>query len=332
MYLEKSENKPTYKNQVILDSIVNRLKESQKKEIQIIPILSQKELDTKLKEGKILLGIGISIEEDSIKNKFPKIKIEILTSDNNTKEQYLSLELKSKLLDLFSTETELPFSIQIKNNGEMFIRSDFEQFIPGLLVFSIIMLIFSSSMMMTAEIESETYLRYKMSNTPVFSVLIGSSFLQLFNGIISILLSLSIAKLLGYQFHDKLILVFLICFLGSISCIGTGLLIASFMKTSQQAFLTSSFIMFLFLLFSGIIFPKPILLFRITEGFGFDVFYLLPTSLMKSALDRLLVWDKGLNSILFELSVLSALSLFYYLLGYFSYKNFLFDKSGRSSE
>lgn len=326
LYLQESANIPTYRSQTIVDSIVNRMKGSQKEKIQIIR--SQKEFDTKLEERKIFLGIKIGAERDLAKNKFQKIKIEIFTSDNNLKEQNISLKLKSDLLDLFSTETNLPFSIQIKNNREVSPQSDFEKFVPGLLVFSIIMLVFSSSMMMAAEIESETYLRYKMSNTHVFSVLIGSSFLQLFNGTLSILFSLIITKILGYQFHDKLIFIFLICLLGAVSCVGTGLLIASFMKTSQQAFLTSSFIMFLFLLFSGIIFPKPTLLINI--GDGFDVFYLLPTALMKSALDSLLIWNKGFDFIFFELSVLSALSLFYYLLGYFSYKNFLFDKDGRN--
>ncbi|WP_411822126.1 ABC transporter permease [Leptospira sp. 'Mane'] len=332
LFVDRPVISTVHEEQTELNSISNKLKSLESKDIRIVPIRNQKELDRKLKEREIILGIKVYMETKLAKKQPSILKTEIYTSDNTIKNQYLSLLIKSNLLDLFSTETELPFSIRIKNNSQFQIRSDFEQFIPGLLVFSILMLVFSSSMMMTSEIESETYIRYKMSNTSIFSVLAGLSLLQLFNGTLSLIFSLLLAKLLGYEFYDKLIWVCLICSIGAVSCIGIGLLIARFMKTAQQAFLTSSFIMFLFLLFSGVIFPKPIMELRIGPGISFDLFHLLPTTLMKSALDQILVSNKSPDSVVYELVALSVISLLYYISGYFFYQRFFFSMSNKDSK
>ena len=68
--------------------------------------------------------------------------------------------------------------------------NDFDMIVPGILIVSIIMLMFTASIAFVAEVENKTIIRLKLSKLSAIEFLGGISIVQLFVGICSILLTL----------------------------------------------------------------------------------------------------------------------------------------------
>ncbi|GBF49663.1 hypothetical protein LPTSP4_11790 [Leptospira ryugenii] len=194
--------------------------------------------------------------------------------------QTIVMLLQSELLHesqvKFQLETEEVVSKRQKD-------SQFQQFVPGFLVFSIIMVLFSTAMSVTQERESGNWVRMYLSSTNPIYFHMAQILLQLTNAIFSLSLSLSLAVTLGFHTETPVLFLF-IGVLGALPFIGLGICLSAFLETSLQAFLSASFFMFLFLLISGILFPRPTLYF-----FSLELFSYFPGALLKS------IWESGLE-------------------------------------
>ncbi len=237
----------------------------------------------------------------------------------------LSDAIKNEILD--ANDTQIIVKSKMQQDPKK--NSEFKNFVPGFLVFSIIMIVFSTTMMLAFEIESNLIFRYKISNTSVHEYMIGSGSIQFLNAAVSILISITLTHFLGFAFYGNFLLVFLTCLLGALSMIGLGLLLASFHKNSSQAFLGSSFVMFLLLLFSGILFPKPNVTIRLGESLFFNLFDLLPTSILKQVIDGILLQKESIIEIKEGLFMLLVSSLFYFTLGILFFRR-VFQKGGET--
>ena len=172
-------------------------------------------------------------------------------------------------------------------------QTTFDQFVPGLLAFAIIMLIFSSALALSREIERGTLLRLQLTPIKPWHLVAGMGMVQAALGIICVAITLVTAIVLGFSVEGSLLTALLFITLGCVSSIGIGLVIACLMKTTPRCFLVSSFVMFLLLVFSGIVFPQPegILTTVMNQAVSWTDF--LPTSHLRVALDRILAsgWD-----------------------------------------
>jgi len=195
------------------------------------------------------------------------------------------------------------------------VRTPFEAYVPGLLVFAVIMLIFSSSMSVVRELEAGTLSRLRL--TPVSSVelLIGLSSVQLILGAVSVLATLATACLLGFRYEGSLLLAMSVAILACLASVGIGMFVASLSRTQTRAFLISSTAMFLLVLFSGIIFPQPSLTLFTIHGRAIDLFDALPTTHMATALGKVLILGAGANEVTYELFFLAAVALVNFALG-----------------
>jgi ABC-2 type transport system permease protein len=206
------------------------------------------------------------------------------------------------------------------------VRTPFEAYVPGLLVFAVIMLIFSSSMSVVREVESGTLARLRLTPVTSMDLLVGLSAVQLILGVASVLLTLATAHLLGFRSQGSLLLAMLIAAMACLSSVGIGMFVASLSKTQTRAFLISSMAMFLLILFSGIVFPRPEITIATVGSRAIDVFDALPTTHMGAALGKVMTLGATAGEVGYELVFLAVITLLNYVLG-----GVLFARSGRPS-
>ncbi|MFO0663141.1 MAG: ABC transporter permease [Polyangiaceae bacterium] len=190
----------------------------------------------------------------------------------------------------------------------------FDMYVPGLLVLSIIMIIFSSAMALARELESGAMQRVRLWPVSTFAVLGGTSAVQLVLAIVGTCLTLGCARLLGFRPAGSFVVVLGLATLAATASIGLGLVVASLAKTQSRAFLVASVLMFLLLLFSGVVFPRPSATFFHIDHTPVGPFDLLPTTHLHEALARTLS-GAPLRDVMGRASVLSLLSLVYFTAG-----------------
>ncbi len=133
--------------------------------------------------------------------------------------------------------------------------SSFDMIVPGILIVSLIMLMFTASIAFVSEVENKTIIRLKLSKLTVFEFLTGISFVQLLVGIVSVLLTLVTAIMLGFKYEGSLMIMVVIASLTSLSIIAFSLIIAAITKSANEVLVVGNFPMFLFMFFTGAAFP-----------------------------------------------------------------------------
>jgi ABC-2 type transport system permease protein len=199
-------------------------------------------------------------------------------------------------------------------------RSEFEIYVPGLLVFAVIMLIFAVSMAVAREVESGTLKRLQITRMTSLDLLGGMSLVFVLIGIVSVLLTFLTAWVLGFRSQGPLGVAILIGAVTSVSIVGAGLVVAGFSNTVNQAFLIANFPLAFFMFFSGAMFPIPrVTLFEIL-GHPVGLYDLFPPTHAVVALNKVLTLGVSIEGVIYELSVLSLLSAIYYLFGVWLFK------------
>ena len=194
-------------------------------------------------------------------------------------------------------------------------RTEFEVYVPGIVIFASIMLVFTAAMTITREVEAGTLKRLAISRMKAFDLLGGTSLTLLIVGIVAELLTFLTALALGFHSNGPLWLAFLVGTLCNLSIIGVGMLIAAFSKTVSQAFIIANFPLGIFMFLSGAIFPMPSdTLFEIA-GKGFGLCDLIPARHAVDALNKIMTLGLGFKDVIFELTALVVLTLVYFMIG-----------------
>lgn len=169
----------------------------------------------------------------------------------------ISKTIKQKVRDPISLSLTLfttpVFVVLIKL---VFNNEQFNMMIPGLLVFSIIMMVFSTAIVVAREQHNQSFIRMRMTGHSMMLPGLAIFLVQLFEGFIALTITIISAEMTGFEIHNRSA-IYGHSMLAVISMTGIGLLVASFSNNVTSAFLLSSSVMFLFLLFSGIIFAEP---------------------------------------------------------------------------
>ncbi|HSK31928.1 MAG TPA: ABC transporter permease [Propionicimonas sp.] len=197
-------------------------------------------------------------------------------------------------------------------------RTEFELYVPGVLVFAIGLMMFAAATALAQEIEAGTINR--LIRTPISSVSLlgGISVVQVLVGVAAGLVSLGTAVLLGFRSAGPLWLALPIWVLASLSVIGLGLLVAAFTRSVAQAFLVANFPFGLFMFLSGTMFPvRGVPLFTVA-GQEVNLLDILPPRHAVNALTS--VFSFGSTAIGYELVMLTVLSVSYFLLGAWAFR------------
>ncbi len=210
--------------------------------------------------------------------------------------------------------------------GDSNARTEFEMYVPALLILAVVMLIFQVSMTVAREVEGNNIKRLQMTNMTAFDLLGGISLTQVLIGIVSVILTFLTAILLGFHSQGPLWLAILIGALTSFSIVGVGLMIASLSRTVSEAFIYSNFPLIFLMFFTGAVFPiQPITLFSVA-GRTIGLFDFLPPTHAIVALNKVLTLGAGLKEISYELCVLTLLSALYFALGIWMFQKFRLQK------
>jgi len=192
---------------------------------------------------------------------------------------------------------------------------DFTYSVPGLLILSVIMLMFTASIALITEVENKTMLRLKLSRLTGLEFLAGVSFVQIAVGIVAILLSLVVAVGLGFTYSGSIMPLVFIAALTSISIIAFSMILAGATKTVNEVLILGNFPLFLFMFFTGVAFPlKGQTLFSIL-GYPVTLPGLMSPYHAVRALRKIMIMNMDLSDVFPEITALVILTFLYFGIG-----------------
>jgi len=282
------------------------------------------ELKNKKADALIIIPQSFSLSLNARKNHDSIASSEIEFIGDLTNTNYLiSAVWAGEIINEYTlTATNQKRIVEVKETalGTSGNITDFNMIVPGLLIVSLIMLMFTASIAFVSEVENKTIMRLKLSKLSAIEFLGGISFVQLIVGVISVILTLITAILLGFKYEGSLIIMLIIASLTSLSIIAFSLIIAAVTKSATEVLVVGNFPMFLFMFFTGAAFPlKSEALFTIA-GYPINIQGLMTPSHAISALNKTLVMNMDIKSIVPEITAIIFLSIIYFIIGAFIFK------------
>jgi ABC-2 type transport system permease protein len=218
------------------------------------------------------------------------------------------------------TGIELPMSMNYKYAGRGKISSEFDLYIPALLVLSIIMILFTAGASIVREVEKDTITRLILSDLSSREFMAALSINQIIIGIMCLLLTLFAAFSVGYRTSGSIALLLLTGAVTCFSVISISIITACFIRTMFGLLTLGCFPFFILAFFSDSFMPLPkINLLRLagTQVYLNDI---LPTATATRAFNKILNYNSGLNDILFELIWITAIAIIYFVIGIWLFK------------
>jgi ABC-2 type transport system permease protein len=212
-----------------------------------------------------------------------------------------------------------PIAVKETSLGISGSLDDFDMVVPGLLILSLIMLMFSATIAFVAEVENQTILRLKLSKLRAIEFLGGISIIQIAIGIISILLTLGMAILLGFDYTGSLWIVMLVAALTSISIIAFSLILGAATKTVNEILVIGNFPLFLFMFFTGAAFPIDGKALFFIFGYPVSLQGLMSPTHAIQALKKIMIMGMDLQEIIPEIIAILVLTIIYFVIGLWAF-------------
>lgn len=191
-------------------------------------------------------------------------------------------------------------------------RTEFENYVPGLLVLAVVLMVFQAAMTPARDIESGALKRLRLTRLTAFDYLGGTSLWLALVSVLAVLLTFGTAVAFGFRSQGPLGLAVLMVILTSFSIIGIGLIVACFSKTVSQAFVIANFPLGFLMFLTGAAFPLPRFTLFTLFGRGFALPDLLPPTHAVVALNKIFTLGAGLGEVTFELAALVVLTTLYF--------------------
>ncbi|HNT56076.1 MAG TPA: ABC transporter permease [Anaerolineaceae bacterium] len=194
-------------------------------------------------------------------------------------------------------------------------RSEFENYMPGLFIFAVVITIFQAAMLVVRESEGGKLIRLRLAGVSSFEFLGGVSTWLVLVSVVSAGLTFATAVLLGFTSQGPLWLAVMIVIFTSFSIIGTGMIVASFAKTVSQAFVIANFPLGFLMFLTGAAFPLPRTSLFTIAGHEIAFADILPPTHAVIALNKIFTLGAGFQDVIFELILLITLSVLYFAIG-----------------
>lgn len=186
-----------------------------------------------------------------------------------------------------------------------------KEFLTLLILLSVIMVVFSSSIVVAKEIESKTIIRLILAEIPYYQGIIGLCLVQFFLSIISILFTFIFFYFYEIYNIEILIKFYYFAIINSLTSIWIGASVGSLTRNTFKAFTISSLLMFLLLLLSGALFPIPRKEILLLHTIHLSLFDLIPSNLFLQSIYSILESNQTQSGILLLQN--SLLSFFYFV-------------------
>jgi ABC-2 type transport system permease protein len=201
-------------------------------------------------------------------------------------------------------------------------RTEFESYVPGTLIFAVIMLIFLASMTVAREIETGTLRRLQLTPMTALDLLGGVTAALVLVGTAAFALAFACALAVGFRSQGPVWVALLVGAVTCLSVIGLGMVVASFTRGVSQAFVVANFPMALMMFFSGVIYPLPKITLFTVGGQAVGLYDILPPTHAVTALNKILTMGADLSQVTYELSALIVVSALYFFAGVWMFKRF----------
>ena len=219
-----------------------------------------------------------------------------------------------------ATGIEIPFNVKYEYAGRGKSLSEFDLYVPALLVLSIIMMLFTAGASVVREIEKDTITRLSLSKLTSAEFMTALSLNQIIIGLICLLLTLLAAFSVGYTTSGSLPLLLLVGALTSFSVISISIITSCFIKTMFGLLTLGCFPFFILMFFSDCFLPLPKINLISLAGHQFYINDILPTATATRAFNKILNYDSGFSDVSFEILWILALSLVYFFIGVWLFK------------
>jgi ABC-2 type transport system permease protein len=193
--------------------------------------------------------------------------------------------------------------------------SDFDLSVAGLLIFSVVILVFLASMTVARDVESGVMRRLRLTGMRPTDYLAGTSGMLTVVALAGVLFTFATALACGFRSNGPVWAAALVTALTALSVIGVGLVVGALSRTVARAFVIANFPLGLMMFTSGSVFPFPQPTLVTLAGHGLGPFDLIPATAAVSALNKILTLGQGITQVSFELVQLVVLSLLYFALG-----------------
>jgi ABC-2 type transport system permease protein len=194
-------------------------------------------------------------------------------------------------------------------------RTDFEIYVPGLIVFALIMLVFLAAMTVAREYESGGMRRLRLTRMTGTDYVVGTSGVLTLIGAASVVITFAAAWLCGFRSQGPMWVAGLLLVITTLSVIGVGMMVAAVSRTVVRAFVVANFPLAVLMFFTGAMFPMPRITWFEIAGHPVGPFELLAPTHAVTALNRVFTMGAGLADVAFELTALVVLTAAYLALG-----------------
>lgn len=194
-------------------------------------------------------------------------------------------------------------------------RSDFDLQVPGILILSVIMLLFSAGMLIIRDIEDKSIQRLKLTKMTVFDYVSGVTLTQVLVGIISVISTYLLAIVFGFQSLGSMTSVITICTIAFIGVIGVTFIFVSFCKNATIFVLAGQVPLFILIFFSGAMIPIPRNPLFTIFGNGICWNDFLPVGMSVTSLNGAFNDGKSIEDMKFQIVFSVVISLIYMIIG-----------------
>jgi ABC-2 type transport system permease protein len=215
---------------------------------------------------------------------------------------------------------EMPEFVEFETAGAGRARTEFDLYVPALLVLAIIMVLFTASASLIKEVDKGTITRLALSKLTTSEFLGAITANQLVIGLVALGLTYLSAVSVGYRGAGSALLVLLVGAASILSVMALSLLTAAWLKTIYELLTVGVFPFFILMFFSESMFPLPRVILLKIAGRALYVNDILPTALTVKAFNKVLNFGAGLGEIAFELAAMLALTAVYFAAGIWAFR------------
>lgn len=228
-----------------------------------------------------------------------------------------SVQMESIILPLLERQQGKPQRIALRGASLTTPRpiSEFEAYVPGMMVFAILMNIPQTAMLLGKERRKGTLNRLNTSLLQPVDLLGGISLAQMLIAVVQVMLMLGTAMALGFQIRGSLLLAAGICCALAFGSVGMGLLLGCFMSTDTDALNTGSTVSMLQVMLSGSFFAMPGPLLFTWMAHPISAYDFIPATHGMIVLQQVLSGGAGLEQVWFRSAAVLVLSVVYFFIG-----------------
>ncbi|MEI8254109.1 MAG: ABC transporter permease [Deltaproteobacteria bacterium] len=204
--------------------------------------------------------------------------------------------------------------------------TDFDLYLPGCIVFGILITIAQTATVLGQERRTGTLQRLALTRASTTTVLSGVALAQMAVCAAQVALIFAMARVLGFHNRGSIGTGMLVVFVLGFSAIGLGLVVAAFVRNDSQASNVGGVVAMVQVFLSGAFFPMPSqTLFTAWhhEVGAYDVF---PATHCFAALQQVLCFGSDLRQVAFRLGAAVVLSLGYFAAGVAVFRRMQFGR------